>query len=70
MVPKEEEECLIIIINKQLTFKMNNGVDLINISVHPRLADHLAGDALGLVGRRLEQRAELVERDVVVQLAG
>lgn len=49
---------------------MHPRVYLVDVAVHPLLADHLAGDALGLAGRRLQQRAQLREGDVVVQLGG
>lgn len=48
---------------------MHDGVDLVDVSVHPRLADHPAGDALGLGWRSLQQSPQLLERDVVVQFA-
>lgn len=51
------------------TFKVHNGTNLVDVAVHAALAYHVRSDALGLGGRRLQQRAELLERDVVVELA-
>lgn len=33
---------------KTLTFKVNNGVNLINVSIHPSLGDHLRSNLLRL----------------------
>lgn len=36
------------------TFKMHHRADLVNITIHAALADHMAGDALCFSGRRLQ----------------